>query len=155
MNLSKYQRHPFQESLRPLCNLSMGDAMELLDLTKENVDWKQIQKEVKNWLKLADCFISSKIKKNKSSFQLEEFSVENGNNELSFQEWQQLIQASEDIRRDLLEKKSVKKVIGWVARPNSLQIKRTKIYQRLNLRGAQKRQSTDFEALKLWNAQSG
>ena len=78
-----------QESLRPLCNLSMENAMELLELTKQNVDWKQVQEE------------------------LEEFSMENGNGPLSVKDWQQLIQVSEDIRRDLLEKGSIKKVIGY------------------------------------------
>ena len=42
-----YSYFIFQISLRPLCNLSMEDAQELLDLTKQNVDWTQVQKEVR------------------------------------------------------------------------------------------------------------
>ena len=81
-------RTQVQGSIRPLCNLSMEDAMELLDLVKPFVDWKQLEREA------------------------EEFSVANGQKALSFNEWQKLVQVSEDIRRDLLEKSSVKQLIG-------------------------------------------
>lgn len=38
-----------QESLRPFCNLSVEDALELLNLVQENIDWTQVQDEVSLW----------------------------------------------------------------------------------------------------------
>ena len=92
----------------------MEDAQELLELTQQNVDWTEVQKEV---IKEGKTCLKNNLKWNFEYprfffMQIEEFSVINGNRPLSFNEWQQLIQVSEDIRRDLLEKGSIKKVIG-------------------------------------------
>jgi hypothetical protein len=62
-----------------------------MDLVKKHVDWVAVRSE------------------------LEEFSVINGRRELSFSEWQLLITSSEDVRRDLFEKSSIKKVFGDVS----------------------------------------
>ncbi len=74
-----------------MCNLSLNDAFELYNLVEKHVDWSAVRAE------------------------LEEFSVVNGRGELSFNEWSLLITSSEDIRRDLLQKESIKKVFGDVS----------------------------------------
>ena len=70
----------------PLCNLSVDDALDLLRLTESHVDWAQIQGE------------------------LEEFSDIVGGNRMNASNYRELFLASEDVRRDVLEKPSVKKV---------------------------------------------
>ncbi len=76
----------FQAALNPLCNLSVDDALDLLRLTESHVDWAQIQGE------------------------LEEFSDIVGGNRMNASNYRELFLASEDVRRDVLEKPSVKKV---------------------------------------------
>lgn len=78
-------------SIKPLCNLSLDEALELIKLAESHVDWQQVQDEVK------------------------EFAVKSGGQELSFNDYKTLYFASEDIRRDLLQKESMKKVIGDVS----------------------------------------
>ena len=40
---------PLQRAIRPLCNLSLDDAMELMELVERHVDWEAIGQELQEF----------------------------------------------------------------------------------------------------------
>ena len=38
-----------QRAIRPLCNLSLDDALELMDLVERHVDWEAVRQELEEF----------------------------------------------------------------------------------------------------------
>jgi len=75
-----------QDALKPLCNLSMESALELFTLLRSHVNWTAVTDEA------------------------EEFTGELGQQRINLRDYGVLLRASEDVRRDVLEKPSIRKV---------------------------------------------
>ena len=100
-----------QRSLKPLCNLSLEDALTLLSLAQDHVDWQQIQAEVA------------------------EFTVQSGGSQLSFSQYKQIFEVSRDVRRDMFQKESINKVFGDVS--NLLRNMQNQMTMELNQKGSE------------------
>ena len=82
-----------EESLKPLCNLSIEDALSLLSLADDSVDWVQVQKEAEEFTGIAS----------------------GGSANVNLASYAKLFEINENIRRDLFEKDSIKRVFGDVS----------------------------------------